>query len=368
MKPDRSNYEIWFTDLLDGNLSEKQVEELKVFLKENPDLNEELNGLNYVTLNPPDLVFSGKSTLGRLSDDLSESEFDHLCIASLENDITPEQKAELYEIIGLDEMKRKSFELIHKLRLKPMAVRFAGKKGIRKLTTGQKVFRLTVAALSAAAAILVLIVVFLSSPSGRIINEQQALSVTSPDSLTILVNPSIVVKNNELSSLQKMSVNRQLKSSPEEIKAPDQQILAAVQDIESKPDSAFMIRRVKAVETITIGIHGNLVNAGLPDPYGLLAYNKYATIPSPFEEDRSNVDRFFARMFHEKIMKDKTAGARPVKTYDIALAGISGLNRLFGWQIALHKNTDENGDVKSYNFNSKLLKFNTPEKKASTSL
>ncbi len=50
----------------------------------------------------------------------------------------------------------------------------------------------------------------------------------------------------------------------------------------------------------------------------LLAYNKSATLPSPFEEDRSNVDRFFARIFHEKIMKDK-AGASPVKSFDLAV-------------------------------------------------
>jgi hypothetical protein len=34
-----------FTDWLDGNLSEKQVGELKVFLKENPDLEEELSSV-----------------------------------------------------------------------------------------------------------------------------------------------------------------------------------------------------------------------------------------------------------------------------------------------------------------------------------
>ena len=110
MKPDRSNYEIWFTDWLDGNLTEKQVEELKVFLKENPDLNEELNGLISVSLNPPDSLFSGKDGLKKSPENFSDHSLNNLCIASLENDLTPGQKAELNEIISRDEMKRKSFE------------------------------------------------------------------------------------------------------------------------------------------------------------------------------------------------------------------------------------------------------------------
>ena len=128
MKPDRSNYEIWFTDLLDGNLSEKQVEELKAFLNENPDLNEELNGLSILTINPPDFTFGRKKDLSRSSESFSEEQFEHLCIANLENDLTPGQKAELNEFIGRDENRRKSFERYQKLHLKPFPVQFCPKK------------------------------------------------------------------------------------------------------------------------------------------------------------------------------------------------------------------------------------------------
>ena len=109
MKPDRSNYEIWFTDWLDGNLSEEQVRDLKLFLKENPDLEEELNGLAMVSLIPPDLTFSGKKRLEQSPESLSESQFEQLCIASLENDLTPGQKAELDEIISRNESEKKEF-------------------------------------------------------------------------------------------------------------------------------------------------------------------------------------------------------------------------------------------------------------------
>ena len=44
-------------------------------------------------------------------------------------------------------------------------------------------------------------------------------------------------------------------------------------------------------------------------------------------------------------------------------AGVTGLNKLFGWQMALDKKNDENGQPKSVYFSSKILKFNAPVKK-----
>ena len=53
MQIDRSNYEIWFIDWLDGNLNSLQVEQLKLFLDQNPDLREELNDLTTMNLVSP---------------------------------------------------------------------------------------------------------------------------------------------------------------------------------------------------------------------------------------------------------------------------------------------------------------------------
>ncbi len=368
MKPDRSNYEIWVIDWLDGNLTDEQAEELKVFLNENPDLKVEFEGIAQVNLKSGEYLFSGKEYLQRSIDSLSPSQFEHLCIAWLENDLSNDQRSELLDIVNNDENKKREFELIQRVRLQPLKYSFAGKKRIKKLTAGQKVIRLAAAVLSAAAAILIFIVVFLSSPSEQTINEKQALNAANHDTLTIPANPSIIIKDKEASPSQESVLRQQLKLVVPNIKIPEQENLIAVIRENRQPDTVFRIRRAEAIVTLNIPIPDNIINASIPDPYGLLAYSKYATIPSPFEEDRSNVDRFFARLFHERIMKDKAAGASPVKPYDIAVAGITGLNKLFGWQLALHKNTDENGEVKSYNFSSKLLKFNTPAKKASDSL
>ena len=45
-KPDRSDYEIWFTDWLDGTLDEEKTIALMIFLGENPDLRESSKALH----------------------------------------------------------------------------------------------------------------------------------------------------------------------------------------------------------------------------------------------------------------------------------------------------------------------------------
>jgi len=360
MKPDRSNYEIWFTDWLDGNLSDQQTEELKQFLVENPDLEEELNGLSIVSLNPPDLFFIGKKGLEKSPERLSESQFEHLCIASLENDLTPAQKTELEGIISSDEARRNKFELIQKLKLKPQSGSFARKNILKKLTIGQKMLRLSVIGLSAAATVALFVSVFRFLPQNHKNGTQAFVQDIIPDSAKIEARPAIVYREeepvNDRRNINPAAIKSvSLISSGSEIAEPAE---TAVQD---PADSAYIFRRVESLAGLKVTVPGDIFTAYLPVNDVIRTYDP-GYIP-PLIDNRSNVELFLARLFHERIMKDKNAGTRPVESFEIAQAGITGLNKLFGWEIALQKNTYENGDTRSYNFSSRLLKINAPVKK-----
>jgi uncharacterized protein YbcI len=358
MKPDRSNYQMWFTDFLDGNLSAREVEELKVFLKENSDLNEELNGLTIMLLNPPDFTFSRKEVLARSPECLSEEQFEYLCIANLENDLTPGQKSEMNEIISRDERKRKSFELIRKLKLKPFSASFAGKRIIKKLTTGQKIFRLSVIGLSTAATIAIIVSIFQFTTENKTESTQTAQIIT-PDTISIESGQPVAVKEPETNTIRNSGRPAFIKSITEILISEVN--LTPVQFNQEGPDSLPVFLRPEALNSLKVEIPENFIAAYSPEANSLRVYDPDYT--PPLIEYRSNVQLFLARLFHEKIMKDTNSGTRPVESYEIAQAGIKGLNKLFGWEIALHKNTDENGDIRSYNFNSRLLKFNAPVKK-----
>jgi len=361
MKPDRSNYEIWFTEFLDGNLSEKQVEELKVFLQDNPDLNEELNGLTMVTLNPPELTFMGKNELGKSAESLSEEQFEYLCIANLENDLNHGQKSELDDIISRDEIKRKSFEQIQKLKLKPVSAGFARKSIVKKLTTGQKIFRLSVIGLSAAATIAILISIFLFKSENTKRDPIRTAQIITTDTVSADTDLPVAVKEPEINMLRNSDrpATRKLIT---EIPVGEVNLTLTELVYQDGPDSLPAFQRPEALISLKVEIPENLFEANNLEAGSIRIFDPAYT--PPLIEYRSNVQLFLARLFHEKIMKDKNAGTRPVESFEIAQAGIKGLNKLFGWEIALHKNTDENGDIRSYNFSSGLLKFNAPVKKS----
>ncbi len=63
MKIDKENYEAWMLDYLEGKLSGKQLALFEQFLSEHPELREEAEGLEDMTLSPSDRFFEDKSLL-----------------------------------------------------------------------------------------------------------------------------------------------------------------------------------------------------------------------------------------------------------------------------------------------------------------
>ncbi|MDP4221914.1 MAG: hypothetical protein Q8868_01265 [Bacteroidota bacterium] len=368
MKPDRSNYEIWSLDWLGGRLSEKQSEEFMEFLKENPDIRDEIDGLKQISLKPGINAFPGKESLRKTAESLTHEQFENLCIAYLEDDLSPDQKSELLEMTASDGSKKRELELTMKLRLKSIPYIYAGKKALKKLTSGQKVIRISITGLSIAATVAAIIGIYLLFPSGLSRKNNQAI-VAKPDTLTILYPSKITTDKAQRAaiSIHNTKNAREAAVSPEINNVQSQ----SAPDNQSKADSVIYIpeiQRAAAISVVNVRLPENILISNNSIPESILAFSREATLPSPFEEDRSNVERFFARIFHEKIMNDKAHATAPVTTFDIAVAGLTGLNKLFGWELALHKNIDERGEVRSYRFSSRLVNFNTPSRKDSGSL
>jgi len=94
----------------------------------------------------------------------------------------------------------------------------------------------------------------------------------------------------------------------------------------------------------------------------LIASNLKIKIPDA-EDERGKAGKFISKTFREKLLKEKTPPDTPLKGFEIAEAGVAGLNKLFGWQMALDMKNDDNGQPKSVYFSSKILKVNAPVKK-----
>jgi hypothetical protein len=351
MRPDRSNYEIWIIDWLDGKLDPAATEILMAFLEANPDLKEEAESLSLSHLGIVKTIFPAKEDLKKTVSDLPKSQIEFLSVAYLENDITPGQMSDLEQSFDLNRENKREFDIIQKIRLIPPELTFKNKYLLKKQNPGVKVFRLASIALSAAASIAVLIIsyVFLQRYLSQKNNETEQIIVSEYTGVPLEVRTKTFSAN-----LQEPVGRNETVASVKRIY--NQAPVPAAEDITPAITRPFAVEihvaPVISIPEVSPGITGQFLAA---------TNNKY--IREPYDEERSRINRFIARNFREKILKEPVPSESPLKSFEIAEAGIDGLNKLLGWNMALVKTIDEQGELKSIYFSSRMLKFNAPVKK-----
>lgn len=358
MKIDRSNYEIWIIDWLDGNLDDLQIAELQLFLKDNPDLRAEAEELNIVKLTPSDISLFHKENLKKSPVNLSESQFDLLSAAYLENDLSPDQEEELMEVIEQEPEKKRNFYLIQKTKISPLSISYPQKSKLLRRSAAQTILRFSLIGLSAAAVVTFAILNFRQAPVLTPVKTQKIATSVAADSITAPSSP------------RAEEGIKPVKRSIPEVSRIKNKLASAVQtattgsEPENLPEDT--IRRSSELPSDLIKQLPVILTAELkPEALqnSLIAFNSPAVL-LPDDDGRSKLGKFIAKTFREKILKEKTPKDTPLKAYEIAEAGVSGLNKLLGWQMALDKRNDENGELISVYFSSKILKFNAPVKKS----
>lgn len=126
----RENYEIWMIDYLDGALDAAGVEEMGAFLAANPDIREEIEGLEDVHLQAPEVKMSNKSSLLKKDLPCLPEQLDHRLIALLEGDLDLEEKKETRTWIAENAEVAKIWTLVQKSQLSTAQVAFRGKSNL----------------------------------------------------------------------------------------------------------------------------------------------------------------------------------------------------------------------------------------------
>ena len=359
MKIDRSNYEIWLIDWLDGNLSQTEAEELRLFLEKNPDLKNEVEELSEVKLSSLSEPYPHKNQLKKTSADLAVTQIEYLSAAYLEGDLTSNQVSELQEIVESDPKKKSVFELMQRMKLVPVAVTYKQRKRLTRKTFAQKAIRFTAIGLPAAAMIALAILSYNSGPR----EVKQVIIAKTGTEASTAVKPSEagsskisqaeekrekpVIRNKNQSF--ESATTEFISQGPERIDQTESDTnLTLNNTLPAIPEKTFFPRKIK-ISTMSL-------------PNTLIAFNSTPILPE-IDDGRSRLSKFIAKNFREKILKENRAQDTPLKAYEIAEAGVSGLNKLLGWEMALDKRNDENGELRSVYFSSKMLKFNAPVKK-----
>ena len=145
----RENYEIYFMDYMDGNLSARERAEVEAFLLVHPDLRELLDGMNEVWLEVPVEVFDKKEEIKRT---VREREIEYYAIATAEGVITGEEQTWVDGNVDKDVFERE-VEMYAKVKVKPDPIcRLEGKVGVYR-KSGAVLFVKRYAAIAAVVAL-----------------------------------------------------------------------------------------------------------------------------------------------------------------------------------------------------------------------
>jgi len=350
MKIDRSNYEIWLIDWLDGKLDEVQIQKLQTFLKKNSDLKEEYEDLDSIQLSPGKEAFPYKDHIKKTTENLNESQFEYLCAAYLENDLLPDQVSELNEALS-SQGSRRSFELIQKMKLIPPVIHYKSKHRLIKTTLTSKIIRLSVAGLSAAAMVAVGLIVF--NPGSPDYNVSTRTAQVKTESIETGEKSGSINRNELTSRNEKRSGTSPTRAKVKE-SLTDKQLTE--NPLVEKP--VLTINKIRVPSNIDMKTDA---------PATLIAMSNTAdpTIP---DNERSKVRKLIAKTFRDKILNVPLPQDKPLKAVEIAEAGVTGLNKILGWEMALGEKSSIEGKPGKIYFNSRILKINAPVNKTEPEL
>lgn len=388
----RENYESFFLDYLENRLDENQKAKLQIFLEKNPDLKEELCGMELIPLTEDDpIVFEDKHLLkkntvisvGKINRKTCQEYF----IASAENDLDKTDTILLHRFLDRNPFLKPEYELFRKMHLAPdCSIIYPDKKSLKK---GFLVFLQTHRSLvySVAAAIIVLLL-WISFPGNKknermnefseIVSDKPVIpQVTTADNISKETSADVSGASGLQDDLTAIT-----EENPEILKEPSAEMAEKPEQPEIKiPDPGKEILLIKPLPELEYNVPEKVDPAASVNnkeiismerqyysqifPYIRTAEDYYLTDaerPEETEEYQSFLSFAYSRlkkMFLKRSPEQEHDNR--ISFWTIADLGITGINQLTHRDIQLDRLHDENGNVVAYNIVSDNLVISKPQ-------
>jgi len=353
----RNNYEKYFVDFLDGNLSQSEKEEILLFLDQNLDLKEELEFYKDELVLEEEIRYSHKQELKRLPilSGTNATNFDELCIASLEKDLNDTEEKKFSEYLKENEQRQRNYDLF-KLTLveKDEFIVFPEKSRLKKKELS---LRRNYYTLSIAASIIILIALYILLP-------KQPVESTMLENHVAEVSKEkepAMLEQAEKDSFDEVELNRITPTRNDKEIGNTNLLNSKYKNLKPINDNTFNRGETQIVKLSPLEINYNFevsaVSANLADVRTEKFMIESITEPSNFLTIRG----FLASSFNERVLNKKEKDK--IELFDIAQASVKGINKITGSNMSLERIYDENGVPDKTEFTSNLIAFSTPIKK-----
>ncbi len=342
MKITRENYEIYFLDYLDGNIKGDLIKDLTVFLRENPDLSDELIRTGAVKLEQDTSSYAEKEKLYKEKYDLQD-DFNHAAFALIEGDLSEKDHDEFETYLSSHPERRNELMLFKKTKLKEeKLIQFPGKSRLYKRERGRTILY-WISNVAAVLAVAFLVYHFTGDLSVQRFFPESQVSVSDnnhkqKDSGELNEN-SKTIRN----SIPGRDDNSEIAEKPEIISHTSVNPVDSQMDHLKHENVADVRTPIKVPEKIS-GLNSSL--RAETEVTGVLAPVQFTTL-----EDSSLFyeERLFADRVKEKTGLDKLSLRKITKVGLNLIAHIS--NEKFNYE------TNPDGLITEVNFDSRLLAF-----------
>jgi len=163
----KQNYEVFFMDYFDGNLSEESKQDLFAFLQQHPDLQDEFEGFEEVKLTAPaSKKYPAKETLKKQDaatvGQINAFNFEDFFIARREGDLSQEEAKNVDGFLQKNPHLRPQAKIYESLRFIPdRNTAYPDKENLKKQVTPFLIRRKKAAFLAVAASVLLLVGLFI---------------------------------------------------------------------------------------------------------------------------------------------------------------------------------------------------------------
>ena len=363
MKITRENYEAYFLDYHEENLTQSQVAELMDFLAQNPELKKDFEAFEIITLEAePSFTMAGKESLKKTGTTLSGTTSDEQIIAYFEGDLDQEESATLLADVAQSPALQKDFALYAKARVEPdTEILFPGKSSLKRYPLAGFMPAIQRFAVAAALIAFIATVYFMmpripDSQDIYVAQTQESETVTTETPVITPLEPATVKASAPVlaeQTTQRVSATPQetQHATPEEsapvLWSSDAANLASLNPIASKgiQQSVKPGQIEERVEFAWVSF-SNQPFASADElwekeqtpatPPPATEYTSFAAIAyTSFERGTGlNIENI-----QQELSRDR------LSFWDIAGAGLAGISRITGTSLTVEKERDEDGKI-----------------------
>lgn len=361
MEINKINYPPILIDYIDGNLDALAVAEVLLFLEQNPDIKNEFEGINNLTITPPNihLLATEKVFLKKMVVDevVNNKTFDELLVAQMEGDLSASSNQALDHLIIQNTSLQKLKNIFLATKITPnFTIQYAQKNKLKKRALIIPLYRI----IAVAASLLLLIGL------SYFIYFNTTNKVANNSNYQVAQTTTIIKKNSPLTT----PINKVIEAQKNEIKTA----LAANKIINKPINNTVLLHENKSIITDgseSIALENHLIIEKIkPRALQLLVIENRALVkvkinPLAVYENillannlKNEEYPTIFQLIKNKIIKKGAANLdeknQPNGNFDalhVLSAGANIIDKTTGQKVLLKRNYNKNGSVKSFAIN-----------------